>query len=86
MTIRYSKRFRNQFQSLRKNEQNRFWQRLELFKLDSHSKLLNHHILQGKYSGLHSINIGGDLRALYIETGDKIILFELIGTHSQLYG
>jgi addiction module RelE/StbE family toxin len=86
MTIKYSRRFRKQFQKLRLNEQKRFWKRLELVKDDPFSVQLNHHVLRGKYAGLHSINVGGDLRALYIEKGDELILFELIGTHSQLYG
>lgn len=86
MKIRYSKRFRKQFKKLRANEQNRFWKRLDIFIKDPESKVLNHHTLQGKYAGLHSINIGGDLRALYLEKDDQLILFELIGTHSRLYG
>ena len=86
MTIKYSKRFRKQFQKRRSNEQDRFWDRLEIFKIDPHAKELNHHMLTGKYSGFHSISVGGDLRALYYEIDGDIILFDLIGTHSQLYG
>ncbi|MBA3758275.1 type II toxin-antitoxin system mRNA interferase toxin, RelE/StbE family [Candidatus Saccharibacteria bacterium] len=86
MKFKYSKRFRKQFQKLRASEQKRFWSRLELFIDQPNAKLLHHHVLQGKYAGLHSINIGGDLRALYLEKDDQLILFELIGTHSQLYG
>jgi addiction module RelE/StbE family toxin len=86
MTIKFSKRFRKQFQKLRKSHQNKFWLQLELLKIDPYSKSLNHHVLKGKYAGMHSINIGGDIRALYIEKGNELILFELIGTHSQLYG
>lgn len=86
MKIKYSKRFRKQFKKLRNNEQKRFWERLEIFINHPNSKILNHHILQGRYAGLHSINVGGNLRALYLEKDNQLILFELIGTHSQLYG
>ena len=86
MTIRFSKRFRKQFQKLKSGEQDRFWDRLELFKRDQHSPQLSNHALKGIHQGLHSINIGGDLRALYIEKDGQIFIFELIGTHSQLYG
>lgn len=86
MRIKYSRRFRKRFQKLRANEQKRFWQRLELLKNNPDATQLNHHVLKGQYLGLHSINVGGDLRALYIEKGDELILFELIGTHSELYG
>lgn len=86
MTIRYSKRFQRQFKVLRPGERERFRRRLELFRRDPYADQLSHHVLKGSYAGLHSINIGGDLRALYIEKGNELILFELIGTHSQLYG
>ena len=86
MTVKYSKRFRKQFRKLRKGERDRFWDRLGLFMKNQNAEQLNHHVLQGKYAGMHSINIGGDLRALFVENNGDIILFELIGTHSQLYG
>jgi len=86
MTIKYSRRFKKQFKTLRKNGKARFWKRLEMLKTDPYADPLNHHELKGKFAGLHSINVGGDLRALFIEKGDDLILFELIGTHSQLYG
>ena len=35
--------------------------------------------------GYWSINITGDVRAIYRQHGDTIIIFVLIGTHSQLY-
>lgn len=86
MTIKFSKLFRKQFQKIRASEQKKFWKQLELLKADPYAAGLHHHVLRGKYAGLHSINVGGDLRALYIEKDDELILFELIGTHSQLYG
>ena len=46
---------------------------------------LNHHKLTGELAGFHSINVGGDLRALYREYEDNTVVFEKIGTHSQLY-
>ncbi|MGH7196082.1 MAG: type II toxin-antitoxin system RelE/ParE family toxin [Candidatus Saccharimonadales bacterium] len=87
MTIRYSKRFRKQFKKLRPKEKDRFWQRLELLKTRPYDKRLNNHLLSGDYAHMHSINIGGDLRALFSEAANgQIIIFELIGTHAQLYG
>jgi len=86
MRIQFSNQFRKQFRKLRLGEQNRFWEKLELFKQDPHNRQLRNHALVGKYSGLRSINVGGDLRALYRQIGDDIVLYELVGTHSQLYG
>lgn len=47
---------------------------------------LNNHVLRGKLRGLRSINITGDWRAIFREyKKDKQILFDSLGTHSQLY-
>lgn len=65
-----------------------FRKRLELFLLNQLDSQLRNHILSGKYKGLRSINITGDWRALYkeeSENGEMIIVFVLLGTHSQLY-
>lgn len=43
-------------------------------------------MLSGNYSGFHSINITGDIRALYEEIDGSYVIFEFIGTHSELYG
>ncbi len=42
--------------------------------------------MQGKFAGYWSININGNIRALYLIEADTIIIFALIGTHSELYG
>lgn len=63
-----------------------FIDRAELFLKDPRSKQLNNHALGGNYAGYHSINVTGDVRALYLKRGDQYILFAFIGTHSQLYG
>lgn len=66
-----------------------FRQRLNLFAENQFHPLLNNHALTGKLSGYRSINITGDWRAIYSEVidkdGEKLIIFELLGTHSQLY-
>lgn len=86
MDIRFSKRFDKQYQKLTKKNQDKFWIRLELWKQQPDHLLLNHHVLSGKLAGLHSINITSDLRALYRVIDNTIYIYELIGTHSQLYG
>lgn len=83
--IEFTKGFTKQFKKLRINQQERFYARLELFKKNPHDRLLRDHALKGKYKGYRSIDIEGDLRALYYIEGDKVIVFAIIGTHSQLY-
>jgi len=43
-------------------------------------------MLTGQYADLHSINITGDIRALYEKINDSYVIFGFIGTHSELYG
>lgn len=83
--IDFTKSFTKQFKVLRKNQKDRFYERLELFKKNPHDKVLRDHALKGKYKGYRSIDIEGDLRALYYVQGDIIVIFAFIGSHSQLY-
>ena len=66
-----------------------FLERYKLFLDDQFNPQLNNHHLIGKLKIYRSINITGDWRALYSEeldaSGDKIIIFEILGTHNQLY-
>ena len=87
MTIRYSKRFQKQFHSRLSSKMRRqFGQRLELFLADPRHPQLNTHSLSGKYSGCWSMNVSGDIRAIFeYQDGRVAILFLVIGTHAQLY-
>lgn len=86
MKIDYSKRFNKQYGRLRAAEQLRFKTRLRLWEEEPTNPILRVHALEGVYLGFYSFNVGGDLRALYKFVGDEVILFDFIGTHSQLYG
>ena len=66
--------------------QDQFDERVQLFATDPTLPMLKVHPLKGKYAGYWSMSVSGDVRALYIIDGDTIIIFALIGTHSQLYG
>ena len=84
--IQFTKDFTKQFKKLKITQQTRFYERLDLFKNNPNDRLLRDHALKGKYISYRSIDVQGDLRALYYIQNDKIIIFALIGTHSQLYG
>ena len=86
MEVRFSKRFKKQYKKLPPSHQKRFADRLRLWQDNPAHPLLNHHELVGKLKGMHSINIGGDLRAIYRVVDETIFVYEMIGTHSQLYG
>jgi addiction module RelE/StbE family toxin len=83
--IDFTKSFTKQFKVLRPNQKQRFYERLELFKKNPHDRTLRDHALKGKHIGYRSIDIEGDLRALYYVEDGRIVIFAFIGSHSQLY-
>lgn len=88
MEIEFSARFRKQYKRANEKIKNAFRQRLKLFKQDPYSPLLKNHPLTGNYKEYRSVNITGDWRALYREHKEEekiIIIFQMLGTHSQLY-
>lgn len=65
-----------------------FRERTLLFYASPTSPLLNNHKLKGRMGLYRSINVTGDWRALYTTReldGGEAVVFELLGTHSQLY-
>ena len=86
MTIQYMPKFKKQYKKLPIEFQKQFDERARLFVVDPTNQKLRVHPLKGKFIGHWSIDISGDIRALYIKRGEEIIIFALIGTHSQLYG
>lgn len=84
MYVSYSKNFKKHFIKLHKNIQSRFEIRLKLFLNDRQNPLLNDHILHGKLKGSRSINISGDIRAIYEEKPEQFH-FVAIGSHPKFY-
>lgn len=86
MHIQYTPDFKKQYKKLQKKFQEQFDARLNLFLEDPTHPLLRVHPLKGTIAGYWSMNVSGDLRAIYRMDGDDIIIFAIIGTHSKLYG
>lgn len=86
MTIDFTKTFWRQYHRLPKKMQQQFDGRVRLFLVDPIEPRLRVHPLKGKYLGYWSMNVSGDIRALYRLQGDGLVIFALIGTHSELYG
>lgn len=84
MNIYFSKKFEKMFKKCPLEIKNKFIARLKIFKNNKHHIMLNNHALSGKLSGLRSINVTGDWRAIFEEISDHIV-FVSIGTHGQLY-
>ena len=85
MIVSYHLKFKKKYGKLRKNEKDRFKERRNIFLSDPFHPILGNHALKGKYDGYRSINIGGDLRAVFRIIRDDAVLFADLDTHSNLY-
>lgn len=85
MIIKFTKSFDKQYAKLTPPNQKKFDTRFVLFTSNPRNLILRNHALRGKYLGYMSINISGDLRAIYKIETNRVIIFAFIGTHSQLY-
>ena len=87
MSISFHKKFKKSFNKLLVKQQKAFFERLRVFSVDPYNPLLNNHALGGKYQGCRSINVSGDVRAVYVlyQYHNDTVVFIDIGTHAQLY-
>ena len=85
MTISYSKNFVKQAKKLSPELRKKLLERIEIFSENQLHSTLRNHQLKGKYKEYRSIDITGDVRALYLQKENEVI-FDAVGTHSQLYG
>ena len=86
MRIRFSRRFVKQLARLPKSTQHAAYTRIELVLINPDDPILRRHRLAGDLRHLGSINVTGDVRALYEVIGDEIVVYQMIGTHSELSG
>jgi addiction module RelE/StbE family toxin len=85
MDISYSKAFIKQTKKLSPEIRNKLLEKVAVFSRNPLYPTLRNHALKGKYKGYRSIDITGDVRALYLQRSSEAI-FDVVGTHSQLYG
>ena len=85
MKISFHRGFTKGFKKNNVKTQKKFQERLIIFEKDEFNPILNNHALTGKYKGYRSINVTGDLRAVFKEDDDQV-LFVKIDSHSNLYG
>lgn len=86
MRIDFHKNFDRRAAKLTKSQREQLKSRLVEFSVDQYSPKLNNHALKGKYAGYRSLNVTGDIRAIFIPHSDDHVEFVDIGSHSQLYG
>ncbi len=85
MLVSFAKNFRKQYQKLPKKTREQFAERLSLLVEDQNNPLLKVHSLMGEYRGCSSLNVTGDIRAVFKRQSNGTTLFIAIGSHSELY-
>lgn len=80
-----SKQFEKDFAKLPIKTKRKVLVALEGFSRDIHDSALRVHALRGRWIGHYSIDITGDMRAIYAIVEGEIVRFVTIGSHSQLY-
>ena len=85
MNLIFHKNFKRCYKKLRVGEQKKCDERIMLFVENPFDPLLNNHALSGKWRHYRSINITGDVRALYEMIGADTAFFILVDIHSNLY-
>ena len=85
MKVGYSRGFKKQYRKLPVSLRDKFKMRLKLFFGNQRDQLLNIHKLHGKSSNLYSMNVTGDIRAVFEQVNADTVEFVAIGTHGELY-
>ena len=84
INVQYSKHFKKQFRKLPPKMQQQFKERLKILLRNPQHPTLNIHALKGQYVGCFSMNVSGDIRAIFRrKSAETTLLFLLIGAHSK---
>ncbi len=84
MNIEYARSFQKDIKKLSPKLKSKFIDRVKIFQQDQFDPILHNHELHSPYTNCRSINISGDIRAIFIVTKNTVT-FLYIGTHSELY-
>lgn len=86
MEIIFKRKFLKQYKKLRKSDQKKVDDALELFGNNPFEPKLKNHALLGKLDGERSISAAFDLRIIF-ETYDNYLVVTMlnVGTHNQVY-
>lgn len=85
MKIFFHRNFEKQFAKLAKSERKKCEERIKLFADSPFNPILNNHQLHGKRKDYRSINITGNLRAIFKFMGENAAIFISVDSHSNLY-
>lgn len=85
MYITKSRQFKKQYKKLSIKLQKQFSDRLKLYLVNRNHILLNVHSLKGKYRGLLSFNVTADIRVIFDDSYEEVLILVAVGSHSELY-
>ena len=88
LQIEYTELFRKQLRKAPLEIKISFKEARELFNDNPDHPLLRNHALRDKFAGYRSIDIADDWRALFKirkSNTKSVIIFHILGTHTQLY-
>lgn len=85
MIVRFHKNFEKRYKKLSNSQRKKFKEKIAIFLKDEFDPTLNNHPLKGKYKAYRSINVAGDLRAIYKRETKERAIFVTIDKHSNLY-
>jgi addiction module RelE/StbE family toxin len=85
MQISFSRNFAKQYKKASGKIQRNFDKKLKIFIKNPFESRLKNHSLKGILKDYRSINVTGDWRAIYSQPKKNLVIFEALGTHSQLY-
>ena len=86
--IAFSSSFKKSFKKRLKRQQDledKFWQRVEIFKNNPFDARLKTHKLSGKLKDLWSFIIEYDLRVVFYFCDENRVVFVDIGKHDEVY-
>ena len=84
--IFFDKQFHKDWKCLKHDKfRKKFVELVSMFIKDPFNKIFRNHALRGDYEDTRSIDVTGDIRAIYILVDDAYV-FLRIGSHSHLYG
>lgn len=85
MKVTFHRYFNKEYWKLSKDLRYGVDERITLFIENPRNPILNLHPLKGKYKNHQSINISGDIRAIYKMISNDMAVFVAIGPHNKLY-
>lgn len=86
MKIIYKKRFDKSFQKIGLRLQNKIIETIQKFQKNPLDPILKNHELKGSMTGKRAISVTGDVRIIFEEYDNYMLVIMLdVGTHNQVY-